>query len=92
VTIAGLDWSLVAPGMRLRLGPALVEVTSYTVPCRTIAHVFRDRRPGRVGQKARPGWSRVYARVLEPGRLAVGDAVRVEPAPEPVQRALHFGP
>jgi MOSC domain-containing protein YiiM len=78
VTVAGLDWSLVAPGTRLRLGGVLVEITSYTVPCRTIAHAFRDRRPTRVGQKARPGWSRVYARVLLPGVVTVGDPVCVE--------------
>ena len=75
VTIAGLDWDMVTPGVRLRVGAVLVEVTSYTVPCRTIAHAFRFRRAGRVGQKGHPGWSRVYARVLVPGRVAEGDPV-----------------
>ena len=79
VTIAGLDWDAVVPGARLRLGAVLVEVTSYTVPCRTIAHAFRLWRPSRVGQKAHPGWSRVYARVLLPGPLAVGDPVAFVP-------------
>ena len=78
VTIAGLDWDAVVPGMRLRLGAVLVEVTSYTVPCRTIGHAFRLRRASRVGQKSHPGWSRVYARVLVPGRIALGDPVAVE--------------
>jgi MOSC domain-containing protein YiiM len=79
VTVAGLSWLLVVPGLRLRLGAVLVEVASYTVPCRTIRGMFRDGRPARVGQKENPGWSRVYARVLEGGALAVGDPVVLMP-------------
>jgi MOSC domain-containing protein YiiM len=79
VTVSGVPWLLVVPGVRLRLGAALVEVASYTVPCRTIRGLFRDGRPARVGQRANPGWSRVYARVLEGGALAVGDPVVLLP-------------
>jgi MOSC domain-containing protein YiiM len=76
VTIQGLDWSLVTPGRRLRLGDeVLVEVTRYTSPCVNIQPVFRDREFARVSQKRHPGWSRVYARVLRPGRLRRGDPV-----------------
>jgi MOSC domain-containing protein YiiM len=77
VTVAGLEWAALAPGVRLRIGPVLAEVTDYTRPCRTIARSFLGGRSGRVSQKTHPGWSRVYARVLEEGRLAVGDAVIV---------------
>jgi hypothetical protein len=71
----GLAWELVAPGARLALGAeAVVEVASYTQPCRTIAASFLARRTGRVSQRTHPGWSRVYARVIEAGTLRVGTA------------------
>lgn len=76
VTVAGLEWERVVPGTRLRLGAeVVVEVTTYTKPCRTIQGSFRDRRTGRISQKTFPGWSRVYARVTTEGMVAVGDAV-----------------
>ena len=80
VTIAGLDWDLVIPGTRLRLGPQVeVEVTAYTSPCSNIAAAFRDGGFSRVLQRQHPGWSRVYARVLETGEVGVGDDVAPSP-------------
>jgi MOSC domain-containing protein YiiM len=77
VTVEGLDWSAVGPGGRLALGDEVVlEVTRYTSPCVNIAPVFRDRNYARVSQKVNPGSSRVYARVLTPGRIREGDPVR----------------
>ena len=79
ITVAGLAWENVVPGVRLRLGrDVLVEVASYTKPCRTIAGFFADRRPVRVSQKHHPGWSRVYARVLGEGVVRRGDPIAVE--------------
>lgn len=75
VTVAGLDWPAIRPGTRLRVGGALVEITSYTAPCRTIAGSFAGGEFRRISQTVWPGWSRVYARVLEPGLLKVGDDV-----------------
>lgn len=72
VTIAGLDWELVRPGLLLQLGRVEVEVTTYTVPCRTIRGAFLDQRFGRISQRVHPGWSRVYARVLKEGLVQVG--------------------
>ena len=78
LTLVGLEWSLLIPGARLALGEeALVEVTSYTAPCKTIAASFHGGDFKRISQKLRPGHSRLYARVLHPGRLNVGDHVRV---------------
>ncbi|MDQ3687056.1 MAG: MOSC domain-containing protein [Acidobacteriota bacterium] len=78
VTIAGLNWQALEPGTRLSLGDeALVEITSYTNPCKNIAASFLSRSFDRVSQKTHPGASRLYARVLRPGQLAVGQVVRV---------------
>lgn len=75
VTIAGLRWEEVQPGVRLQLGGVEVEVTGFATPCRQIANGFTDRLFTRVGEKGHPGWSRVYARVLAEGEVAVGDPV-----------------
>ena len=77
VTIAGVDWRLLAPGARLSIGPVGVALTAYAMPCRNIASVFADRRSGRVSELTHPGWSRVYARVLVEGVVRVGDLVEL---------------
>ena len=78
VTVEGIDWNLVTPGVRLRLGERVVlEVTRYTTPCFKIAPVFVGRDSGRVSQKNHPGWSRVYTRVLVEGALRAGDPIHL---------------
>lgn len=78
ITIAGLDWNQIVPGVRLELGDeVLVEVTSYTTPCNTIPAFFVEGNYARISQKANPGYSRVYARVLKEGKLKIGQNVRV---------------
>lgn len=78
VTVAGLPWDRVRPGARLALGDEVVlEVTSYTAPCKNIAPSFHDGDFTRISQKLHPGESRVYARVLTPGLLRAGDPVRL---------------
>ena len=80
LTIAGLDWERLGPGVRLRLGEqAVVEITSYTTPCRHIAPYFVGEEQDRVSQKLHPGWSRLYAKVMKPGTLRVGDRVELLP-------------
>ena len=79
VTISGLDWSLVRPGTRLRLGDdVLLEVTKYTAPCTNIRGSFRDEDFSRISVKLHPIESRVYARVLSAGRIRAGDPVVLE--------------
>ncbi len=78
VTVSALNWNEVVPGVRLSLGEeVLVEITSYTSPCNSIPAFFVDGDYSRISQKIHPGYSRVYARVLREGRLAIGQPVRV---------------
>lgn len=78
LTLVGVDWTQMEPGVRLRLGSeVLVEITKYTAPCKTIAAAFHDQNSNRIGQKLYPGWSRVYARVLQPGFVRVGDRAQI---------------
>ena len=82
VTISGLDWPQVVPGLRLQLGQeVLLEVVSYTTPCRKNMRWFADKKYSRMHQKHYPGSSRVYARVLQPGKIRSGDAVAIAPQP-----------
>ncbi len=81
VTVEGIDWDLVVPGSRIRLGEeVLLEVASFTDPCKTIRESFIDGRFVRISQKRHPGWSRVYARVLSEGEIRSGDAVELTAA------------
>jgi MOSC domain-containing protein YiiM len=76
VTIGGLDWASVRPGRRYRLGAVVeVEITEYTTPCSKITGCFSDGDISRILQSKHPGESRVYAKVLRPGTLRVGDPV-----------------
>jgi len=76
LTTVGLDWSRLKPGARLALGEeAQVEISSYTSPCKNIAASFAAGDFKRISQKVHPGHSRLYARVLRPGPIAVGQKV-----------------
>lgn len=76
LTLAGLDWDVIVPGTRLRLGYEVeIEVTAYTEPCPKIAMFFKGEDLGRMYQEQYPGWSRVYTRVLRPGWIRIGDRV-----------------
>jgi MOSC domain-containing protein YiiM len=78
VTIAGLDWAQLAPGVRLALGDEVViEITKPANPCNSIAGSFTGGEFKRIAQKLHPGESRLYARVIKTGRLAPGQIVRV---------------
>jgi MOSC domain-containing protein YiiM len=83
VTVEGLDWDLVVPGTRMKLGAeVLLEIASFTSPCKTIKDSFIDGRFVRISQKLHPGWSRVYARVLSEGEVHFGDSVELLITPE----------
>jgi MOSC domain-containing protein YiiM len=76
LTIEGLDWAALEPGVQLLIGSRLcIEITGYAAPCKTIAASFRNGEFTRISQKMHPGWSRLYARVLTEGRVHEGDQV-----------------
>lgn len=79
LTLAGIPWSDVTPGRRLRVGEAVLEVTQPATPCAKNARWFVDGRFTRMSEAKHPGWSRMYARVLEEGTVSTGDGVELLP-------------
>ena len=79
LSLAGLDWIQLRPGVRLQIGGALAEISMPVTPCRQIAGCFADGDPWRIGHRRQRGVTRWYASVVQPGRIAVGDRVVVEP-------------
>jgi MOSC domain-containing protein YiiM len=78
LTLAGLEWTKLAPGARLRLGNEVtIEITQYTSPCNKLVSSFVDGQVRRMSQQEHPGWARLYARVLSPGRVRIGDEVQL---------------
>lgn len=79
LTLSGLDWERLSPGIRMSIGPEVrIEVASYCAPCELNAQWFQDGEFSRISQKKNPGWSRLYARVLQGGLVRPGDEVRIE--------------
>ena len=76
VSIRGVDWASMRPGMRLQLGTARATLTAYAIPCSKNARWFSDGDYERMSHE-RGDHSRLYARVDEPGRVSVGDRLRV---------------
>ena len=74
----GIAWAEVRAGVRLRIGTALAQVSVFALPCHKIAASFLDRDMNRIHHDRGPV-SRVYATVLEPGGVSLGDAVVLEP-------------
>jgi MOSC domain-containing protein YiiM len=82
VTVAGIEWSSVRTGDLIIIDSVVLEITGPAPPCTTIAASFLDGKFSRISDKTNPGWSRMYARVVVPGRVREGAPVRHEP-PEP---------
>jgi MOSC domain-containing protein YiiM len=79
LTLSGLDWAELAPNVQLSLGDEVaIEITSYASPCPKIASSFAEGQMRRMSQEQHPGWARLYARVLSPGAIRIGDEVRVK--------------
>jgi MOSC domain-containing protein YiiM len=80
ITIRGLDWAELRPGVRMRVGEALIETTLYALPCAKNARWFVDGDFRRMEHTRERGVSRIYAWVLADGEVRTGDPVVVEPA------------
>lgn len=79
ITVAGLQWTNLRMGDRLRVGEAgpLLQLTDFATPCATQARWFVDEKIGRISARAYPEDARWYAAVLEEGPVAAGDEVRL---------------
>jgi MOSC domain-containing protein YiiM len=76
LTLAGIGWNLCTPGARLQFGAqVLLEITRYTQPCNNLRPYFIAQDYSRVAHNQHPGWSRVYTRVLQGGKIQIGDPV-----------------
>lgn len=73
-----MPWHLVRPGVRLQLGTVLCEVSAFALPCAKNAGWFLNRQFDLMHHRHGPV-SRVYATVIEPGAIAVGDSAVLEP-------------
>jgi MOSC domain-containing protein YiiM len=82
ITVAGLDWTLVVPGVTLVLGDSVIApVTFDATPCAKNAAWFAERNFRRMSHESHPGWSRMYTSVTTGGTIRVGDAVRLLDGP-----------
>jgi len=78
ITIRGIDWRTVQPGMRFKLGPSVVvEITRFTTPCNKIQGSFAAGDFNRIHDNLHPGWSRVYARIVTGGVIRLDDAIEI---------------
>jgi MOSC domain-containing protein YiiM len=81
LTISGLDWDALQPGDCLAIGERVrIQITSFSAPCSNISLSFQDGVFKRMSQKLHPGWSRLYARVLQEGPVRAGDPVACDVA------------
>lgn len=77
ITVVNVDWTGLVPQARFELGQqVIIEITRYTTPCKTIVPYFLHGEIKRISQDDNPGWSRVYARILQGGVLTAGDPMR----------------
>lgn len=78
ITTTGISWPRIVPGVHLRIGQVVLEVSTYAVPCRKNAAWFTDGHFGLMHHRHGPV-SRAYATVLHPGTVTLGDEVVLEP-------------
>lgn len=79
VTVSGIDWATLRPGATVQIGQVTAEISAFAIPCAKNAGWFVAGDFERMHHEGHPGWSRLYATVRAPGRIAVGDPFDVEP-------------
>ncbi len=78
LTLSGLSWVKLEPGVTMEIGAeAVLQISSYTRPCKQIASCFVEADFNRIFQASHPGQSRLYARVLKAGEVRRGDRVKL---------------
>lgn len=81
IATSGLLESGVCIGDVFRLGAGIVEVSQGRQPCWKVSHRFgMPTLAGRMVTTGRVGW---YYRVLQPGRVAVGEGIELVERPLP---------
>ena len=78
VTLTGLPWDRVVPGAQLQVGEVRCELSAWALPCKKNARWFAGGDFDAMHHRHGPV-SRIYATVLEPGTIRVGDAAVLEP-------------
>ncbi len=79
LTVEGLDWPSLEVDAVLAVGETLrLQLSQRVEPCRTIAGAFDGGDFKRIKPSRVPDQTRWYARVLTPGTVRPGDAIRVE--------------
>lgn len=78
-TVRGVDWESLRPGVQLRIGDAVCELSVPALPCAKNAQWFRDGDFMRMHHEAHRGETRWYASVVTGGRVRAGDAADVLP-------------
>ena len=76
LTVSGIDFRQLCPGMRLRAGDAVIELTKVRRPCAQL-NVYNGGEEGRIQKAllavaARAGY---YASVLQAGAIRPGDPI-----------------
>jgi len=78
ITVTGLPWPEVRPGVHVRVGEVLCCISSYAIPCKQNTAWFKDGQFMLMHHDRGPV-SRVYATVVEPGSIRVGEPAILEP-------------
>jgi MOSC domain-containing protein YiiM len=73
VVVDGFDMMALKEGQRLAIGKAIVEVT---IPCEPCSRMDRVRHGLKMALKDRRG---MFAKVVEPGTIRIGETVREVP-------------
>jgi MOSC domain-containing protein YiiM len=81
ITTVGMDFQVLATGMRLRIGGALLEISGPCHPCARMDDIRKGLRQELKGQR---GW---LCRVVEQGTIRRGDAIEVAAALDAVGAA-----
>jgi MOSC domain-containing protein YiiM len=80
LTLTGVDFAVLRPGTRMRIGEVLCELSVPATPCSKVGALFSDGDFMRIHHERDAAATRWYARVLEDGTLRAGAEVEVEPA------------